>query len=208
MYMIMFEKYKTLIVGSIVVILAAIIFYAQPNSQTLIDNQSALSMSSQQLETTFMSESNEEESQDGPEMIFVDLKGAVKNPGIYRAYEGERVFDIIERSGGLLDTADDRQVNFAEKVVDEMIIYIPQIGEETDFKFVNDGTGNQNIKVNLNKADANELQTLPGIGPAKAETIIEYRDQHGPFQKIEDLMNVSGFGSKTFEKLKEHISVK
>ena len=65
-------------------------------------------------------------------IIFVDLKGAVHQPGLYKAGEGERVFDIIQRSGGLLDSADENQINYAQKVHDEMVIYIPRIGELTD----------------------------------------------------------------------------
>lgn len=150
-----------------------------------------------------------------PEKIIVDVKGQVKKPGVYPSSEGERVIDVIHRAGGLTENADQSQVNFAEHVQDAMVIYIPAIGEvgietagtQPGNLAGNSGGGNQQAKVNLNKADETELQTLPGIGPAKATAIVEYRETNGPFKTLEDLKNISGFGDKTIEKLKDHIDV-
>ena len=151
-----------------------------------------------------------------PEKIIVDVKGQVAKPGVYEGFQGERVVDIIDRAGGLTKLADASQVNFAEHVVDEMVIYIPGKSEEIQAPIIS-GTGGTHPsassvnggggKVDLNKADATELQTLPGIGPAKAAAIIEYRDKSGKFKAIEDLKNISGIGEKTFEKLKDQITV-
>lgn len=149
-----------------------------------------------------------------PENIMVDVKGQVVKPGVYSSTQGERVIDVIHRAGGLTENADESQVNFAEHVQDAMVIYIPAKGEEgitagstQPGVTGTDGGTSQKVKVNLNKADETELQTLPGIGPAKATAIIEYRETTGPFKTIEDLKNISGIGEKTFEKLKEHIDV-
>ncbi len=144
-------------------------------------------------------------------VMMVDVKGAVEKPGVYPVFEGERVIDVLERAG-LQAEADDSKINLSQKVYDEMIIYVPHKGEELDQSFLEfSGSGSPaseaNRKVNINTADSNELQSLPGIGPAKAQAIIEYRESSGPFQKIEDIMNVSGIGEKSFEKLKDHISV-
>ena len=151
-----------------------------------------------------------------PEKIIVDVKGQIKHPGVYQSSEGERVIDVITRAGGLTENGDASQVNFAEHVVDEMVIYIPAKGEEGQ---TTAGTGGKNLttssglasnnqgKIDLNKADVTELQNLPGIGPAKATAIIEYRDTNGKFNAIEDLKNISGIGDKTFEKLKDLILV-
>ena len=118
----------------------------------------------------------------------MDLKGAVRQPGLYEAAEGDRVFDIIERSGGLLHDADENQINYAEKVHDEMVIFIPKIGEELDGSvFGASSSSKGNGKININKADATALETLPGIGPAKAKAIIDYREENGPFKQITDL---------------------
>jgi competence protein ComEA len=151
--------------------------------------------------------------QELPEKIMVDVKGQIKLPGVYQANADERVIDVISRAGGLTDKADQTQVNFAEHVQDEMIIYIPSKGED-GIPSPSSGTnpmassGNQKeSKININKADETELQNLPGIGPAKAAAIIEYRNTNGPFKAIEDLKNISGIGDKTFDKLKDLLAI-
>jgi competence protein ComEA len=150
-----------------------------------------------------------------PENIMVDVKGQVTHPGVYQANTGERVIDVIGRAGGLTKLADQTQVNFAEHVEDEMVIYIPGKGEEGSTLppstvtggSVSSGTGQKQGKININKADEQELQNLPGIGPAKAAAIIEFRNTSGPFKTIDDLKNITGIGDKTFEKLKDLIVV-
>jgi competence protein ComEA len=147
--------------------------------------------------------------------VIVDVKGEIKQPGVYHSNQNERVIDVIERAGGLTDNADKTQVNFAAHVQDEMVIYIPAKGEVSAGTSVNgsvsvgttNGAGEQSGKININKADENELQNLPGIGPAKAASIIQYRKENGLFQSIEDLKKISGIGDKTFEKLQDSISV-
>ena len=95
------------------------------------------------------------------------------------------------------------------KIEDEMVIYVPSIGEREDELVQFSGlVSNQQNKININKASQEELMTLPGIGPSKASAIIEYREQNGAFQNIEEIKNISGIGEKTFEKLKDHIRVK
>jgi competence protein ComEA len=148
--------------------------------------------------------------------VIVDVKGAIKQPGVYHSNQNERVIDVIGRAGGLTDNADQTQVNFAAHVQDEMVIYIPAKGEVSagppvngsdSIGTTNGGAGAQGGKININKADENELQNLPGIGPSKAASIIQYRQENGLFQSIEDLKKISGIGDKTFEKLKDSISI-
>lgn len=150
--------------------------------------------------------------------VMVDVKGEIKRPGVYQARESERVNDIIQRAGGLKAKADEKQVNFAAHVQDEMVIYIPAKGETNSTPLAaagasastvsGNGSGTNNGKININKAAETELETLPGIGPAKAAAIIEYRNTNGSFQTAEDLKKISGIGEKTFAKLKDSISVK
>lgn len=149
-----------------------------------------------------------------PEKIIVDVKGQVRAPGVYPSSEGERVIDVINRAGGLTENADESQVNFAEHVQDAMVIYIPAKGEAgataagtTPGNFTGAVSGGNQAKINLNKADETDLQTLPGVGPAKAAAIVEYRETNGPFKSIDDLKNISGIGDKTFDKLKDQIDV-
>lgn len=140
--------------------------------------------------------------------IYVDVKGAVKAPGLYEAKQGERVMDIIERANGFTSEADENAINLAERVEDEMIVYIPKLGEES--KSINGDTGKNGdaALVNINEADSSQLLTLPGIGEAKASAIMEYREQNGGFKDAAELKEISGIGEKTFEKLKELITVK
>jgi competence protein ComEA len=147
------------------------------------------------------------------ESFIVDVKGQVKMPGVYSSSQEERVIDVVQRAGGLTENADESKVNFAEHIQDAMVIYIPAKGEEGDIPLQgmnsnpSDTGGTKQGKINLNKADVNELQNLPGIGPSKAAAIIEYRETNGPFKSVEDLKNISGIGDKTFDKLKELITV-
>jgi len=156
------------------------------------------------------SELAEEEPQ--ATFILVDVKGAVKNPGVYEANEGDRVNDIIQKAGGILTNGEKNAVNLAMKVSDEMIIYVPYIGEEggvVNGKEVSDQTSlpaNEDL-VNINKASETELLQLPGVGPSKAAAIIEYREQNGGFSTKEDLKKISGIGEKTYEKLEPFLTI-
>ncbi|MED3624522.1 helix-hairpin-helix domain-containing protein [Neobacillus thermocopriae] len=150
------------------------------------------------------------------EVLMVDVKGQVKLPGVYQANDGERVVDIISRAGGLTELADETKVNLAEHVQDAMVIYIPAKGEKgfmtpgsnAGTVHASGGTGSNERKININTADESELQKIPGIGPSKAAAIMEYRETNGPFQSAEDLKNISGIGEKTFEKLKDAVTVR
>lgn len=146
--------------------------------------------------------------------MYVDIKGAVKLPGMYEVTSDMRVLNVIDMAGGLKETADDSQVNFSQRIEDQMVIYIPVEGEELSEKVVagvNSNTANSNKdeekKVNLNQATKEELMTLNGVGEKKAEKIIEYREENGSFKTIEDLKNVNGFGEKSFESLEKYISI-
>jgi competence protein ComEA len=154
----------------------------------------------------------EEEEESAPPVIKVDVKGNVKKPGLYEAAEGERVADLIQKAGGLTENADETRINFAQRVSDEMVIYVPEEGEELSggiepAQTISAASGEDGM-VNINSAGSEELQNIPGIGPSKAAAIIEYRETEGPFQSLEDLMQISGIGEKTFEKLKSHIKLK
>lgn len=155
-------------------------------------------------------EENKTLPQQPPAVMMADIKGAVVHPGVYVVTEGNRIIDLIALAGGLADDADSATVNFSMHVTDEMVIYIPKKGEEASSLIPSQSvqlpSGKQTV--NLNTAEPSELETLPGIGPAKSAAIIQYRNENGPYKSIEDLKSISGIGDKTFEKLKELISVK
>ncbi|KUP06049.1 comEA protein [Bacillus coahuilensis m2-6] len=140
------------------------------------------------------------------ENILIDIKGAVQSPGLYELPSESRVLDAITVAGGLTETADERVINLAQKIQDEMVIYIPEKGE-VEFQYgVSQTEEKRELFINLNTATKEELETLPGIGPAKAEAIITYRDET-LFSSIEEIENVPGIGTKTFESLKDYITV-
>jgi competence protein ComEA len=142
-----------------------------------------------------------------PTIIMVDVKGAIKDPGVYIAEDGERVINLIDKAGGFTNEADINQVNLSQHVQDEMVIFVPLKGEINGLS--QNTIGEQYGKlININKATDSELQTLPGVGPAKALAIIEYREVNGGYKTIDDLKKISGIGEKTFEKLAPLISVK
>jgi len=123
--------------------------------------------------------------------------------------DGDRIEDAIRLAGGALPDADLARINLAMRVQDEGMYYVPAVGEEiTEEPLVSGGEQNTKGKVNINKADQAQLETLPGIGPAKAQKIIEYREKHGGFKSIEEIMNVSGIGEKTYEGLKDLIDIR
>ncbi|WP_019412660.1 helix-hairpin-helix domain-containing protein [Paenisporosarcina sp. TG20] len=143
------------------------------------------------------------------ESIVVDVKGQVQTPGVYTLPLGSRILDALQLAGGLLPTAEEKELNFAAKLVDEMVIYVPSIGEApTTFTSSPSPVDSKSTIVNINTADEMTLMTLSGIGPSKAKAIITYRDEHGLFQSVEELKDVTGIGDQTLENLKDFISVK
>ncbi|MBQ8305111.1 MAG: helix-hairpin-helix domain-containing protein [Blautia sp.] len=162
-------------------------------------------------DTQTADKTQEAESPAGPSSIYVDVSGAVMEPGVYELPEGSRVFQAIDAAGGLTEDAAPEAVNRAESVVDGQQIRIPgreelmlpDGGQPAFGELSSADTG----KVNLNSATLEELCTLPGIGESKAETILTYRKKNGRFSGIEELMNVPGIKEATFEKIKEYVTV-
>lgn len=140
-------------------------------------------------------------------VIFVDIKGAVKNPGVYQMKVGDRVKDAIDAAGGLTEEADSQKVNLAKRLEDQMAIVVPKVGEEAEEIPAGETRkeATKEGKVNINTATVEELKTLKGVGEKKAEAIIEYRKKNGSFQTKEDLMKVRGIGKKLFESFQERV---
>lgn len=149
------------------------------------------------------------------ETIVVHITGEVKNEGVIYLEKGARIIDAIKEAGGETKQADLSQVNLAYELQDGQKIYIPNKNEKIS-EYIVGGNGNTNInsinskeetKVNINTANQSELDSLPGIGPATAQKIIEYRNQNGNFKKIEDLQNVKGIGQAKYEEIRNNIEV-
>ncbi|ASK63132.1 competence protein ComEA [Virgibacillus phasianinus] len=135
---------------------------------------------------------------------YVDVKGEVKNPGVYDMPTDARVQDVIRSAGGFTKQANQSVVNLAQKVQDEMIILVPKTGEESPEA---GSVAPTPAKINLNYATQEEIEQLNGIGPSKAQAIIQYREENGLFHLIEDVLNVPGIGEKTLENMKENIQL-
>lgn len=161
---------------------------------------------SEAVVTTVLAEKMEE-STTLEAVIFVDIKGEVKKPGVYQMKAGDRVKDAIDAAGGLTAEADSQKVNLAQRVEDQMVIVVPKVGEEAEAipAGATSKEASKEGKVNINTATVEELKTLKGVGEKKSEAIIEYRKKNGSFKTKEDLMKVRGIGKKLFESFEERI---
>jgi competence protein ComEA len=149
-------------------------------------------------------------------LIFVHVLGAVALPGLYELSDGARVVDVIAAAGGLAPNADPAGVNLARQLSDGEQLYVPVQGEVSAEQLAAGGSGGGSggasdgagsAKVNLNSATTADLQSLPRIGEAMAQRIIDYREANGRFRSIEDLRNITGIGDKTFEALKDLVTI-
>ena len=148
--------------------------------------------------------------------VYVDVDGAVVRPGVYRLKDGARVSQAIDAAGGLTAEADVTGLNRASKVADGQKIYVPKVGEQQTVSADGGADGGAVLAsgandvaglVNINTASAAELQTLSGIGPSMAQSIIDERTKNGAFASVDDLMRVSGIGEKKLAKIKDCICV-
>lgn len=139
--------------------------------------------------------------------LHVHAAGAVVRPGVVEVPAGARVSDVVTAAGGATAEADLDAINLAALVKDAERVYIPRHGEAAPIAIGGDGgaastaTGGSSI-VNINQADETQLEALPGVGPATAKAIVDYRTQHGPFAAVDDLLNVRGIGPAKLEQIK------
>lgn len=206
------KRKMTMITVAVAFVAGGIYFFSQQGEDPA-ETEDIFSVTAKEAEM----EQSVNESSAEPEIIKVDVKGAVKSPGIFTAQAGDRVIDLISAAGSFTEKADTDKVNFAQIIEDQMVIYVPEIGEEDkgNLENIQVGTsGDAVIKgtsgglVNLNTATQEDLQTLTGIGPSKADAILEYRETVGKFKEVDELKQVTGIGDKTFERLRDSISVK
>lgn len=153
-----------------------------------------------------------DKSEPEKDRIYVHICGAVNLPGVYEFTGETRVFQVVERAGGLLPKACGEALNQAGTVEDGSRIYVPTVEEwESGYEALAADKGAEETGdglVNINTADEEKLCSLPGVGKTRAQAILEYRTEHGGFQAIEDIQKVSGIKSGLFEKIKDYIKVK
>ena len=198
---------------------------AESNAGDTDQNRKAEASAGSTDRTEFSDASSEE-----AKTLVVHICGAVSAPGVYELPAGSRIIDAVEAGGGFLPEADEACCNLAEEIVDGCQIYIMtksescadgqtekkagiQTSPDSDMQTTdrnvrsNSTTALENGLVNLNTADVAALMTLPGIGESRAKAIISYREQHGAFAKIEDIMKISGIKQAAFSKIKDKITV-
>ena len=187
-------------VCSLVLIIGGLFYF----NQNKTEDYSGVSFSNISNETNNKDEKAEDKHD---EKIFVDVKGAVKHPGVFETTKDKRVKDLIEEAGGLLEDADTSTLNLSQRVKDQMVIYVLKHGEKP--KQISDGgssSSNTDV-ININTANKEQLMKISGVGKTKAEAIIAHREKNGDFKKKEDITKVRGIGKSTFEKIKDKIEV-
>ena len=216
------KKIIGLTIVSIIIFIASIFLYKQKSSNAFKEE--------------YMTEIFEEESNDNMEYtetleedttiinedsidrnkIIVEIKGEVAKPDVYQLEEGSIIKDLIDMAGGVTEEADLSRINRAEELLNHELIIIGNINDETESSVVQNNStyssnGNNSDKVstliNINTADLEQLKEITGIGNIKAQSIIDYREANGGFKSLEELKNVDGIGDKTFEKIKEQITL-
>ena len=198
------KEYRKALIGAVLFVLLGLMFLiklkgrisgADPETDFMADDRLSVSDRDEDSEDSACEPETEES-------LLVYVSGAVRNPGVYRLPLGSRVYEALDAAGGLTQEAEEGLINLAEPLTDGEMIYFPKKGEDSSGQVqLSDG------KVDLNRAGKEELMTLPGIGETKAEAILQYRKEHGPFQTIEELMQVSGIGEALFEKIKNRVKI-
>lgn len=155
-------------------------------------------------------DSKEEATHDSIKKVYIS--GEINKPGVYQIKDGDRLEDLINEAGGLTDKASEKTLNLAQRLDDQMKIYIPNIDEENSLENIdpnqaaNISASSKSDLININTASKEELMSLPNIGDKRADAIIEYRSAN-KFEKIEDIKNVTGIGDKFYEALKDLITI-
>ena len=207
------KEYKIIVICAGLGLALSGFFLLKPTSQTPVkETNLQAEVSAVSKDSSSEKEVKKEEKEESPEqdLITVDVKGAVKSPGIYDLPVGSRVHDAVQKAGGLTDEADSKSLNLAQKISDEALVYVPTKGEEAASQQAASGTTpsiSKEKKINLNKASLEELKQIKGLGGKRAQDIIDHREANGKFKSIDELKKVSGIGAKTIEKLKDYVTV-
>ena len=207
------KEYKIIVICAGLGLTLGGFFLLKPTSQTSVkETNLQAEVSAVSKDSSSEKEVKKEEKEESPEqdLITVDVKGAVKSPGIYDLPVGSRVHDAVQKAGGLTEEADSKSLNLAQKISDEALVYVPTKGEEAASQQAASGTtpsSSKEKKINLNKASLEELKQVKGLGGKRAQDIIDHREANGKFKSVDELKKVSGIGAKTIEKLKDYVTV-
>jgi competence protein ComEA len=206
------DKQSLWIIGISILILSALGLFYLDKSKEGISLETALPTDQNeefQLEETDVSDEAKKSAEE-KEDIYVHISGEVKNPGVVKLKNGARLYEAVEKAGGITEEGNYDSVNLASVVADQQKVKIGNINDKKgDENFLDDGnvTIQSNNMININAANKSELETLPGIGAAIAQKILEYREENNGFKTIDEIKNVNRIGDKTFEMIKNLISV-
>ncbi len=201
------KEYKIIVICTGLGLLVGGFFLLKPAPQTPV-KETNLQAEVTAVSKDSLTEKEVKEETIEQDLITVDVKGAVKSPGIYDLPVGSRVHDAVQKAGGLTDEADSKSLNLAQKISDEALVYVQTKGEATSQATQSNASNSkENKKVNLNKASLEELKQVKGLGAKRAQDIIDHRESNGKFKSVDELKKVSGIGAKTIEKLKEYVTV-
>lgn len=202
------QKIFLIILGAIVLIVIFIYYITREDNTDYAE-----------IDNIYIENETAEENIDEEEII-IHVVGEVNKEGIVNLKNGDRISDAIEKAGGATENADLSKINLAYKVEDGQKINIPNKNEEnTNNEYITTDSGEGIVEteetiqedgeqININTASQTQLETLPGIGPSTALKIIQYREENGKFNSIEDIKNVNGIGDAKFESIKDYIIVK
>ena len=213
------KKQKIIISIVIIIIFSLFLIYVYQN--LYVDDSEIILSNNINDVTLNTNEIEVKEEKNNEEKVVAHVIGEVNNPGVVTLPEGSRIIDAINKAGGKTEEADLSKINLAFIVEDGTQIYIPRINENLNqVNLISDGAGigviindsnleenELEVKVNINTANKEKLETLPGIGETTAQKIIDYREANGKFKTIEDIKNVSGIGETKYESLKDKITV-
>lgn len=209
-----FKIIKYIIIIVIILLIGLLLYFT--NSKKYEDKNNDLSFMEETTKVTTTVKSKQ----------YIDIKGNVKNPGVYEFNENDRVIDAINLAGGLKKNANTSNINLSQKLKSEMVIYIYSNDDikknegnmscdtkcKTEVIEVNNcietnENKNNDEKININTASLEELLKISGIGESKAKNIIEYRETNGQFKNIEEIKNINGIGDSLFNKIKDNITI-
>ena len=202
--------YKRKIVYIISVLVFSIVFFiscaSTKDKAVYYKDEKNITSEEIQSDTTIQPEENISDD------VYIQLSGAVNNPGVYKVSCDKRIYEVIEDAGGLKEEADTSKVNLTLPIEDKMLIYIPNVNENetvltVEGSSIYDGQSTETQLININTASKEELKELRGIGDSKALAIVQYRQENGNFTCIEDIMNISGIKEGAFNKIKALITV-
>lgn len=219
-------KFQLMITLTIIIAIACTLMFLKPVKETSNDMPIVSSQSnSKEKNNTHQSSRhiNDATKKDGlntgideNKTVIVDIKGAVEHPDVYKMKGSDRIKDVLEKAK-LQKDADLTQVNLSEKLTDQKLIYIPSTSEMkntiTHSDDINKRSNTKPLnslttdKINLNTASETDLLKIPGVGPTKVKEILDYRSKNNHFHSIEDIKNIKGIGDKTFEKIKDYITI-